>query len=180
VLEFLERRTFSQSTPTGERRSSPKTPLKNYSATSSVSASNNAHLNSLPSFLLPDHLHAIFALPSGDTDYSARIGWIKKEFTSRWLNSGGTETLISKGRKSERRRGVWQPRFWEHTIRDEEDFDRHFDYIHSNPVKHGYASAPRDWQWSSFHRWVAAGVYDEMWGAGSNLTFAEISDSVGE
>lgn len=130
--------------------------------------------------LLPDHWHVIFALPSGDTDYSARIGWIKKEFTIRWMNAGGVETVISKGRKSERRRGVWQPRFWEHTIRDEEDFDRHFDYIHWNPVKHGYASAPRDWLPSSFHRWVAAGVYDEKWGAGMNLTFDEISDSVGE
>jgi putative transposase len=130
--------------------------------------------------LLPDHLHAIFSLPSGDTEYSARIGWIKKEFTSRWLSSGANETVISEGRRREGRRGVWQPRFWEHTIRDEEDFDRHFDYIHWNPAKHGYAKAPRDWPWSSFHRWVAAGVYEEMWGAGESLKFDEISGSVGE
>ena len=130
--------------------------------------------------LLPDHLHLLLALPRGDSDHSARLAWIKKDFTTRWLKNGGVETVISLARRKEGRRGIWQPRFWEHTVRDEEDFDSHFDYIHWNPVKHGYAKAPRDWQWSSFHRWVAAGVYEEAWGAGEGLSFDQISKTVGE
>jgi len=61
---------------------------------------------------------------------------------------------------------VWQRRFWEHTIKDEDDFDHHFDYIHWNPVKHGYATCPSDWPHSSFHRWVKHGVYSANWGCG--------------
>jgi putative transposase len=114
--------------------------------------------------LLPDHLHMILSLPSGDDQYSKRIGWIKKEFTKRWLSSGGSEAQVSTAERNERRKGVWQPRFWEHTIQDDDDFDRHFDYVHWNPVKHGCAVCPRDWQPSSFHRWVKAGVYPLDWG----------------
>ncbi len=131
--------------------------------------------------LLPEHLHSIWSLPSGDSDYSKRWGWIKKEFTKRWLDAGATESKISTSRKLERRRGVWQPRFWEHTI---EDFERHFDYIHYNPVKHGHVRRPNDWPYSSFHRWVAAGVYVRHWASWSDaervLSFDDISDSVGE
>ena len=64
------------------------------------------------------------------------------------------------------RRGVWQPKFWEHTIEEEDDFESHFDYIHFNPVKHGYVRCPVDWEWSSFHRWVRKGVYSENWACG--------------
>jgi len=67
---------------------------------------------------------------------------------------------------AERRRGVWQRRFWEHTIRDEEDLEAHFDYIHYNPVKHGLVQRPHEWPWSSFHRWVRAGQYPIDWAAG--------------
>lgn len=114
--------------------------------------------------LLPDHLHAIWTLPPGDDRYSARWSWIKKEFTRTWLAAGGREQPVSQARADEHRRGVWQPRFWEHTIETDEDFERHFDYVHYNPVKHGHASVPAEWPWSSFHRWVAAGVYPENWG----------------
>ena len=114
--------------------------------------------------LLPDHLHAIWSLPAGDDAYSRRWGWIKKEFTKAHLRAGGSERTQSDGRRRDRRRGVWQPKFWEHTIRDEADFDAHLDYLHWNPVKHGHASAPREWEPSSFHRWVRAGVYPEDWG----------------
>src|SRR3990170_6805636 len=76
--------------------------------------------------LLPDHLHTIWTLPSGDIDYSGRWNWIKHEFTRLWLENRGTERPGSMGRQSERRRGVWQPRFWEHTIETDEDFERHF------------------------------------------------------
>lgn len=114
--------------------------------------------------LLPEHLHAVWSLPPGDTAYSARLGWIKKEFTKRWLAEGGTEAPVSTQRQKRNRRGVWQPRFWEHTIRDESDLERHVDYVHYNPVKHGLATSPSEWQWSTFHRFVAAGTYDVNWG----------------
>jgi putative transposase len=114
--------------------------------------------------LLPDHLHAIWTLPSGDQAYSARWRWIKREFTREWLAGGGEETAIANPRRKERRRGVWQRRFWEHTIRDEDDLESHFGYIHFNPVKHGYVKSLREWPWSSFHRWVRDGHYHPDWG----------------
>ena len=122
-------------------------------------------------------------MPSGDTNYSGRWQWIKTQFTQRWLASGGTEVQTTKGRKNDGRRGVWQPKFWEHTIEDEDDFERHFDYIHYNPVKHGHVKCPEDWPWSSFHRWVRAGVYPEHWGCSDRhprLQFDDIEDTVGE
>ncbi|HEX8203955.1 MAG TPA: transposase, partial [Isosphaeraceae bacterium] len=80
--------------------------------------------------LLPEHLHTILTLPVGDARYSTRWGWIKKEFTSRWLAAGCVEQPRTEGRRRDGRRGVLQPKFWEHTLRDERDFERHFDYIH--------------------------------------------------
>ena len=114
--------------------------------------------------LLPDHLHTIWSLPPGDADFSKRWAWLKKEFTKRYLKAGGMEQPTSESRVKYRRRGVWQRRFWEHAIEDEEDFQTHFDYTHCNPVKHGYVKCPIDWQHSSFHRWVAKGVYEKNWG----------------
>lgn len=114
--------------------------------------------------LLNDHLHAIWTLPPGDTDYSKRWGWIKKEFTKAWLAADGGEQPRSSSRLHQRRRGVWQRRFWEHTLRDEQDFERHCDYIHYNPIKHRLVECPRDWPFSSFHRWVAQGAYTIDWG----------------
>ena len=117
--------------------------------------------------VLPDHLHAIWSLPSGDTNYSTRWAWIKKEFTRQFLSADGEEQPTSLSRQKNRRRGVWQRRFWEHTIESEADFDAHFDYIHWNPVKHGYVECPGQWQYSSFHRWVSEGAYSHNWGCGS-------------
>jgi putative transposase len=114
--------------------------------------------------LLPDHLHAIWTLPGGDRAYSMRWRWIKREFTRVWLAADGGEATVSQAQRSERRRGVWQRRFWEHTIRDDKDLESHFDYLHFNPVKHGYVSRVRDWPWSSFHRWVRQGHYQADWG----------------
>jgi len=129
--------------------------------------------------LLPDHLHALWQLPDGDTDYSKRWGWMKKEFTKRWLAGGGIEKPISESRRNNRRRGVWQRKFWEHTVRDQRDFERHMDYIHYNPVKHGVVSRVSDWPWSSFHRLVRDGAYPLDWGGGP-MDFSEIDDTVGE
>lgn len=132
--------------------------------------------------LLPDHLHVIWSLPPGDTDYSKRLGWIKKEFSKGWLAAGRSEQPVTNGMSRQGRRGVWQPRFWEHALESEDDFERHFDYVHYNPVKHRLARCPRDWPWSSFHRWVRAGVYPLNWGCASRqpLDFRDLEDSTGE
>lgn len=134
--------------------------------------------------LLPDHLHAIWTLPPGDSDYSARWGIIKATFTKAWLSAGGSATKPSAARLKERWQGVWQPRFWEHTLRDETDLERHLDYIHYNPVKHGLVRCPYEWPWSSFHRWVRFGQYEPNWACGlheaERFKFDDIANSVGE
>jgi putative transposase len=129
--------------------------------------------------LLPDHLHALWSLPEGDDEYPARWGRIKKEFTTEWLAHGGRQRVVTAAQARQRRRGVWQPRYWEHTIRDEDDFARHFDYIHYNPVKHGLVSRPRDWPYSSFSRWVEMGVYPPNWGEGP-MSFEDLDESAME
>jgi len=116
--------------------------------------------------LLPDHLHALWTLPPGDADYSGRWSVIKINFTNRFLANGGRDATVSAGKRREHRRGIWQRRFWEHTIEDEDDFEAHFDYIHYNPVKHQLVKCPGDWEPSSFHRWVKAGVYPADWACG--------------
>ncbi|HEX5513125.1 MAG TPA: transposase [Gammaproteobacteria bacterium] len=104
--------------------------------------------------VLPDHLHCIWRLPESDADYSGRWREIKK-LASRVLAPPSDER---------RERGLWQRRFWEHTIRDEHDWRVHMDYVHYNPVKHGLARRPCDWPWSSFARWVDRGWYEPDWG----------------
>jgi putative transposase len=116
--------------------------------------------------LLPDHLHALWELPPGDDRYPMRWKVIKRDFTIRWLAAGGREQPRNRSRLREQRRGIWQRRYWEHTIEDETDLENHFDYIHYNPVKHQLVRRPRDWPASTFHRYVASGHYDIDWGAG--------------
>jgi putative transposase len=109
--------------------------------------------------ILPDHLHAMWTLPEGDCDFGTRWRLIKSAF-SRGLP--GSET-ISTSRFKKGERGIWQRRFWEHTLRDEADYARHADYIHFNPVKHGYVRGVQDWPFSSFHRMVRRGDYPADW-----------------
>ena len=109
--------------------------------------------------VLPDHLHAFWTLPEGDADFATRWRLIKSAF-SRNLAAGEP---ISNSRATKGERGIWQRRYWEHTIRDENDFGRHVDYIHINSVKHGLATRVGDWPYSSFHRMVRLGVYPEDW-----------------
>jgi putative transposase len=132
--------------------------------------------------LLPDHLHTLWSLPEGDAAYPIRWAWLKKEFTKRWLARGECEQAISDARRARRRRGVWQPRFWEHTIRNEADFEHHFHYIHFNPVKHGLVQFPYEWPYSSFHRWVRAGVYTPDWCCtpGAAPRWADLKGTTGE
>jgi putative transposase len=110
--------------------------------------------------ILPDHLHAIWSLPAGDADFPSRWNLIKGGF-SRGMpaNEDRTESKVSR-----REKGIWQRRYWEHTIRDDADLARHVDYIHFNPVKHRYVSKVRDWPHSSFHRFVAMGILPPDWG----------------
>ena len=114
--------------------------------------------------LLPDHWHTVWVLPPGDDRYPLRWMRIKEEFTERWLEAGGTELPQSESREKHRQRGVWQKRYWEHTVRDEDDLKRCVDYTHWNPRKHKLAARVRDWEWSSFHRMVREGEYDIDWG----------------
>ena len=114
--------------------------------------------------ILPDHLHCIWTLPAGDDDFSTRWRQIKAAFSRQLPN---TERR-SKSRVQKGERGIWQRRFWEHAIRDEVDYQRHVDYLHYNPVKHGYVTQVADWPHSSFRRFERLGVYPRDWG-GSGL-----------
>ncbi len=114
--------------------------------------------------LLPDHWHLIMQLPTGDRDYSTRMKRIKEEFTKNWLAAGLPEVRVTPAQAKQGMRGIWQPRFWEHTVRGELDLERRTDYIHWNPRKHELVRSVRDWRWSSFHRFVEAGDYDIDWG----------------
>ena len=113
--------------------------------------------------LLWDHLHCLWELPPGDSDYPSRWKAIKDQFTTDWLAIGGHEEPITPSQKRRGHRGIWQRRYWEHTVRDEIDFERRFDYVHFNPVKHEYVRHPADWPFSSFHRWVDFGHYPRGW-----------------
>jgi putative transposase len=104
--------------------------------------------------VLPEHLHCIWRLPEGDADFSFRWREIKKAVSQE----------IDTATNRRRERMVWQRRFWEHTIRDEDDWCRHVDYIHYNPVKHGLVSRPGEWPWSSYGIAVRRGWYEESWG----------------
>ncbi len=109
--------------------------------------------------VLPDHAHCVRTLPLGDDDYSSRWKAIKIAFAKSLPKSERLSTV--RERKGER--GIWQRRFWEHTIRDESDYAAHVDYVHINPLKHGLVEQVADWPYSSFHRFVEAGIYTLDW-----------------
>jgi putative transposase len=119
--------------------------------------------------LLPDYLHCLWTLSDGDRNFSKRWRLIKSYFSRKCDDKYKHTTSVSRQKKKEQ--AVWQRRFWEHLIRDEDDFARHVEYIHYNPVKHGLANAPKDWEYSSFHRYVHDGVHDLEWGAARDITF---------
>jgi len=113
--------------------------------------------------LMPDHLHAVWELPKNDKDFSLRWSLIKQHVTrdcAPWL----PRQHLSASRNKRGEGSLWQRRFWEHLIRDEMDLVRHLDYIHYNPVKHGYVANVVDWPYSTFHRYVEEGKYPENWG----------------
>jgi putative transposase len=110
--------------------------------------------------VLPDHLHALWTLPDGDADFATRWMLIKAGF-SRQLP---VVEKINSSRSKKGERGIWQRRYWEHMIRDDFDFQKHVDYIHYNPVKHGHSTQASDWPYSSIHRYITAGLLKHEWG----------------
>ena len=124
--------------------------------------------------LLPDHLHTIWQLPEGDANFSARWSTIKRNVTQRCKHF--TSQPHNQSRQSRREGTLWQRRFWEHLIRDELDLERHLDYIHYNPVKHGYVSQVFEWPYSTFHRYVSDGVYPQDWASAEDF----LADQFGE
>ncbi len=126
-----------------------------------VAAVKRAHPFGIDAMVvLPDHIHAVWTLPEGDADFPLRWRLIKRAFSVALPEEAGLATA----RRREGERGIWQRRYWEHLIRDDDDFGRHVDYCHINPMRHGLVSRVRDWPYSSFHRAVAAGTYAEDWG----------------
>jgi putative transposase len=125
--------------------------------------------------VLPEHMHCMWTLPEGDTNFSARWQAIKTDF-SRHITVGEPR---SASRASKGERGIWQRRFWEHTILDDRDYGAHLDYVHFNPVKHGLVTQAACWPYSSFHRCVAKGYYPPAW-EGASMEFAEIGEPLFE
>lgn len=118
---------------------------------------------SMPAWvILPDHLHVIWTLPEGDTDYPGRWSIIKRRTSQLAELPPMARTCAMVARRES---GLWQRRYWEHRIRDPDDLHRHIDYIHFNPVKHGHADAAASWPYSSFDRHIRAGTYPPDWRA---------------
>jgi len=108
---------------------------------------------------LPDHIHAVWALPELDKDFASRWSLIKSGFSR-----GFEARPRSRSKVSKREKGIWQRRYWEHAIRDDADLERHINYVHFNPVKHGYVTRVADWPHNSFHRFVEGGLLAADWG----------------
>lgn len=119
--------------------------------------------------ILPDHLHFIWTLPEHDSDYSTRWRLIKSVFTKQYPDKF---TVQNANRKKKKQQEIWQYRGWEHCLCDELDIQRHIDYIHYNPVKHGLVKRASDWQYSSIHQYIKSGALDEHWGEGE-MDFAD-------
>lgn len=118
--------------------------------------------------VLPDHMHCIWTLPEGDADYASRWKAIKTAFSKSIPKS----EFRSPVRVANDERGIWQRRYWEHTVRDARDYAAHMDYVHVNPVKHGLVSCVADWPFSSFHRLVKDGVYPVDWAGNGDVEIA--------
>ncbi|WP_366518727.1 transposase [Accumulibacter sp.] len=126
-----------------------------------MAAVKHAHPYTLLAMVvLPEHRHTIWRLPAGDANFALRWSLIKAGF-SRQLPKN---EVIGASRQSKRERGIWQRRYWEHQIRDETDLARHIEYIHFNPVKHGWVKQPTDWLHSTLHGYIKRGIVEPDWG----------------
>jgi len=110
--------------------------------------------------VLPDHLHAMLTLPNHNNGYATRWRLIKAGFSRQLSN----HEQVTESRKRKGERGIWQRRYWEHLIRDDDDYERHADYIHYNPVKHGYVLRASEWPYSTIHAYIESGVLNRNWG----------------
>ena len=118
----------------------------------------NKHPFSIDAFvLLPDHLHCIWTLPENDDNFAMRWRLIKTWFTKHYQPT------------PPHHQSPWQNRYWEHLLRNDLDYQHHVEYIHYNPVKHGYVQSPCEWVHSSFQRYVKKGIYPEDWGSSEVL-----------
>lgn len=122
--------------------------------------------------VLPNHIHAIWTLPENDDNYALRWRLIKTHFSRHIAKT----EQISLSRISKGERGIWQRRYWERTIKDERDFANHVDYIHINPVKHGYVKQACDWPYSSIHLYIKQGKLPNSWAGNVNTQFDEIHE----
>lgn len=114
--------------------------------------------------LLPNHIHCIWTLPNNDKDFSLRWAMIKNSVSQQCKYTLYNNALLTPSKIERNESTIWQRRFWEHTIKDESDYQKHLDYIYWNPVRHGHVSSVNEWPFSTFHRDVQAGLYDEGWG----------------
>jgi putative transposase len=113
--------------------------------------------------ILPDHIHCIWTLPPDDANFSIRWRLIKSRFTKHCDNKYKIKPNLSRIRKNEQ--AIWQHRYWEHLLHDELDFENHVNYIHYNPVKHGYVNKASNWKFSSIHRYIKQGIISDNWGS---------------
>ncbi len=116
--------------------------------------------------LLPNHIHCMWTLPENDADFSVRWNGIKRRFSIRAKHKFHKSEWMNTSKQKYRESTIWQRRFWEHQIRDNKDYQRHMDYIHYNPVRHGLVKMVKDWEYSTFHRSVQKGLYTMDWGGG--------------
>ena len=128
--------------------------------------------------LLPDHLHCVWKLPDDDADFSTRWASIKGSFSKQYLREHCNTIAATPSRQRKGEVCLWQRRFWEHQIRDENDLKKHVDYIHYNPVKHGLVECVEDWPWSTYHRYVREGFYssDEIFADMTNVTKTDFGE----
>jgi putative transposase len=124
--------------------------------------------------ILPDHLHTILTLPPSDPDFSNRLRRIKGRFTRGVVAAGVAVSRDHRGEYS-----LWQKRFWEHTIRDDRDFERCVDYIHYNPVKHRVVSTPSEWPHSTLHRYIRTGILAHDWGGNGHADDRNLGERKG-
>ncbi len=117
--------------------------------------------------ILPDHFHLIVEL-NNPKEYPKIIGVVKSYFTKNCDAKYYEHLSQSYSREKQNYKPIWQKRFYEHTIRDERDFKLRLDYIHFNPVKHGLVSSVKDWEYSSFDKFVKLGEYNREWGDFNN------------
>lgn len=127
--------------------------------------------------LLPDHLHSIWTLPPGDNDFPKRWGMIKAGFSKQAKPLFHRQEWMNETKTQRRESTIWQRRYWEHQIRNDDDYQRHMDYLHYNPVKHQLVKRAIDWPHSTFHRYVKKGIYAKDWSGAREPMEGEFGES---